>query len=421
MGRIFSVIAALAGLVAVTASGSSTAQTWSKEEINTLRSLWIGSLSKLPKDPSNTYGDDQKAAKFGHMLFFDSRFSDNGKVSCASCHQPDRDFTDGLTLAKAMGTTSRHTPTIIGMAYSPWFFWDGRKDSQWSQALGPMESPVEHGGTRAQFAKIIFSDPAYRKAYEQIFSTMPDVSDAEKFPANAAPIDASGFRMAWNRMKPADRKTVSGIYANIGKAIAAYERLILPGPSRFDGFVEAILKGDEKAQRRTLTDEEISGLRIYIGKGNCTQCHNGPLFTNNEFHNTGLPVPKGGPGDEGRAKGVREALEDEFNCLGPFSDAGAGDCGELKFAKTEGAELMGSFKTPTLRNISKTAPYMHDGQLPTLGAVLDHYNRAPAAMSGQSELKPLQLEARELDQLRRFLLTLDSPPSVSVEFLSPPR
>ena len=127
---------------------------WSEEEMNSLRSLWIGSLPPLPADPSNKYADDPAAAALGQKLFFDTRFSSNGQVSCASCHLTDLLFQDGTPLATGVGTTNRRTMTIIGTAYSPWQFWDGRKDSQWAQALGPMESAVEHGGNRTLYAHL---------------------------------------------------------------------------------------------------------------------------------------------------------------------------------------------------------------------------------------------------------------------------
>src|SRR5690606_38791054 len=107
--------------------------TWSEAELVTLRALWIGSLPDLPPDPSNRYADDPQAAAFGQQLFFDTRFSANGQVACATCHLPDRLFQDDLPLAQGIGTTTRRTMTILGIAYSPWLFWDGRKDSLWAQ------------------------------------------------------------------------------------------------------------------------------------------------------------------------------------------------------------------------------------------------------------------------------------------------
>ena len=109
------------------------------DEVEALRSLWIGSLPELPDDPSNRVADDPAAAALGEAIFADTRFSANGKVSCASCHQAELNFTDGLPRASGIGETRRKTMTVVGTAYSPWLFWDGRKDSQWAQALGPME------------------------------------------------------------------------------------------------------------------------------------------------------------------------------------------------------------------------------------------------------------------------------------------
>jgi cytochrome c peroxidase len=110
---------------------------WTAEEVEILRSLWIGSLPPLPPDPSNQYADDPHAAALGQALFFDPRLSSNGQVSCSSCHIPEMMFTDGRTLAVGIGVNNRKTMTIVGTAYSPWQFWDGRADSQWAQALGP--------------------------------------------------------------------------------------------------------------------------------------------------------------------------------------------------------------------------------------------------------------------------------------------
>lgn len=172
---------------------------WSDDELAKLRSLWIGSLQPLPIDPSNQYADNPRAAAFGQKLFFDTRFSSNGKVACATCHMPDKLFQDGTSLAHGVGTTNRRTMTLIGTAYSPWFFWDGRKDSQWAQALGPMESPVEHGSNRTYYAHII--DQYYRAEYEAIFGVMPQVSH---LPVLTGSIQSPDVSAAWEAMSPED-------------------------------------------------------------------------------------------------------------------------------------------------------------------------------------------------------------------------
>src|SRR5512143_1165608 len=172
---------------------------WTADEKDLLRGLWIGSLKPLRPDPSNRYADDERAAKLGQQLFFDTRFSSNGKVACATCHQPDQLFQDGLPLSHGVGTTTRRAMTIVGTAYSPWLFWDGRKDSQWAQATGPMESAVEHGGNRTQYAHLI--DRFYRADYEAIFGPLPDLSGV---PANAGPIDDPTVKAAWESMSETD-------------------------------------------------------------------------------------------------------------------------------------------------------------------------------------------------------------------------
>lgn len=391
---------------------------WTPEELSLLQSLWLGSLPPLPPDPSSAVADDPQAAALGQRIFFDSRFSADGTVNCATCHQPERLFTDGLPLAQALGTTRRSTPTIVGLAYSPWFYWDGRKDSQWSQALAPMEAAVEHGGSRAQFAHLIAADESYRAAYEELFGPLPDLSDFARFPERAGPVDDPTLKAAWDAMSPADQQTVNQIYANLGKAIAAYERQILPGPSPFDAYVEALLAGDSAAA--SLTEDQVAGLRLFIGRANCTQCHNGPLFTNNGFHPIGVPTPPGLDADIGRFSGVQQLLNDDFNCLGPYSDAGPDDCPELRFIKTQGQELFASFKVPTLRNVAQTAPYMHAGQFASLTEVLNHYNAAPIGLNGHTELVPLGFTAEELGQIEAFLTSLSGPLNVDPDLLAPP-
>jgi cytochrome c peroxidase len=395
-------------------------QVWSTKQLHILKSLWVGSMTDLPKDPSNKFSDDPTAVSLGHRIFFDKRFSGEGTVACASCHQPLRAFTDGLPLAIGIGQVIRNTPTIIGTAYSPWFFWDGRADSQWSQALQPMEASTEHGGTRTGFAKIIYGVSSYRRSYEKLFGAMPDISDDNRFPAQAAPIKIALARSAWENMATEDQKIITRIFVNISKAIAAYERLILPGPSRFDNYVGKLLKGKNVRDDQTLTDDEIAGLRLFIGRGACTQCHNGPLLTNNGFHNIGLSIDEVSESDEGRTRGALSVKQSEFNCAGPYSDAENKDCAELDFIKLTGVGLLGSFKTPTLRNLKKTAPYMHDGQFATLDDVLNHYNQAPEAMIGKSDVLPLEFTTKQLDQMRYFLLSLDSSINVDPRYLSAP-
>ena len=402
-------LASLGLLIVLVAGGLGyifTRPAWTEVELVTLRTLWIGSLPSLEPDPSNQYGDDPAAAEFGKKLFFDTRFSSNGEVACATCHVPEKGFQDGLPLAQGIGTTNRRAMPIAGTAYSPWMFWDGRKDSHWAQALGPLESAVEHGGNRTFYAHLI--DEHYRAEYEAIFGELPDLSDQSRFPEAAGPVEDESARAAWEAMSPADQETITQIYVNMGKAIAAYERQIMPTASRFDIYVQAALENDKKTMNSTLTTEELEGLRLFIGPANCTRCHNGPLFTDNSFHNTGVPAVESLPEDTGREQGAQNVLADEFNCLSQYSDAEPDQCDELNFMVSEGHELTRAFKAPSLRNVTSRAPYMHAGQFTTLEAVLDHYNTAPAAPTGHSELEQLNFSETQMNAIIAFLYTLNS-------------
>jgi cytochrome c peroxidase len=389
---------------------------WKEGELTALRSLWIGSLPPLPADPSNKYADDPRAAAFGQKLFFDTRFSSNGKVACATCHLPEQQFQDGTPLAHGVGITNRRTMPIIGTAYSPWFFWDGRKDSQWAQALGPMENAVEHGGNRTYYAHLI--DQFYRAEYEAIFGALPEVGH---LPMVTGSTQSAEVIAAWEVMSPEDREVVTRIYVNLGKSIAAYERLLVPGESRFDRYVEAVLKDDYESAGTILNEDEIAGLKLFIGKANCTNCHNGPLFTNNDFHNTGVPAAKDLPEDYGRSTGAEQVLADEFNCLSVYSDAEPEQCTELKFLVIDAHQQERQFKPPSLRNVADRGPYMHAGQFATLEEVLNHYNTAPEAPAGHSELEPLNLSQKQIEQIIAFLKTLDSPMKVEPQWLTAPQ
>jgi cytochrome c peroxidase len=334
----------------------------------------------------------------GKKFFFDSRFSVNGEVSCATCHQPAIGFTDLLPLAKGVGVAKRRTMPLIGSAYSPWFFWDGRKDSLWSQAIAPIENSQEHGFTRTMVAHLV--SESYQQDYEAVFGKLPKF-DFKDFPPQASPGTGNAAALeAWKSMKSADRDAVNRVYANFGKAIAAFVRRILPQPAPFDRYVDAVVAKDFAAADALMSRDAIRGLRLFIGKAKCTNCHLGPLFTNGGFHNIGLNTPQ----DQGRAQGIDEVVDDDFNCLGKYSDAKPEECMELRFIDTNKQEYVGAFKTPSLRNVSERPPFMHAGQLKTLDDVLNFYQRSPS-----HEIEHQQLSATELQRIKAFLHTLNSP------------
>jgi cytochrome c peroxidase len=391
--------AVIAIALAVWSSFGRETSAWSPAEVRLIASLSLSTLPELPPDASNAVADDPAAAALGKALFFDTRLSGNGKVACATCHLPDRQFQDGTPLATGMGQTNRRTMPIAGTAYSPWLFWDGRRDSQWSQALGPLESAVEHGADRAQIARIVAA--SYAGDYEAVFGTLPEMSAV---PEHASPLGSDAAKVEWAALDERHRDEINRVFANVGKAIAAFERTIKPRPTRFDAYADALAAGNDTTG--LLTPAELDGLRLFVGKGECTNCHNGPLLTDQHFHNTGVPAVAGLPEDMGRAAAIPQLLADPFNCLGPYSDAGPTDCAELRYMDREGDDLVRAYKPPSLRGVAQRAPYMHAGQFASLAAVIRHYNAAPAAPAGHGELKPLAMSEAELAALEAFLATL---------------
>lgn len=386
---------------------------WSAGEVATLASMRLKEAGQRPADPSNAYEQRPEAARLGRALFNDTRLSKNGQVACASCHSADLQFQDGKQFGQGIGTGQRRTMPVMGAAYAPFLFWDGRKDSLWSQALGPLEDAAEHGGNRVRFVKLVQAH--YKAPYQAAFGPMPDLG---QLPDDASPGGTAAERAAWIAMPASSREAVNRVFANMGKAIAAFERDISYGESRFDRYAQATVAGDGRGQE-VLSQQEVRGLRLFFTKGQCVTCHNGPLLTDHAFHNTGVPPVDRARPDRGRAEGLKKLLQDEFNCLGRYSDAKPEQCGELQFLATNDPGQLAAFRTPSLRNVADRSPYMHAGQLSTLQQVLQHYADSPNAVLGHSELarpgekhaerQPIRLSAAEIRDVTAFLGTLTGP------------
>ena len=193
------------------------------------------------------------------------------------------------------------------------------------------------------------------------------------------PAGTPSEQAAWVAMPESSREAVNRVFANMGKSIAAFERNISYGESRFDRYAEATVTGDGRGQE-VLSQQEVRGLRLFLTKGQCVTCHNGPLLTDHAFHNTGIPPINPASPDRGRADGLRKLLKDEFNCLGRYSDATPDQCGELQFLATNDPGQLAAFRTPSLRNVAERAPYMHAGQFASVEEVVEHYARSPKAV-----------------------------------------
>ncbi len=273
---------------------------------------------------------DEAKIHLGKQLYFDGRLSEDNKVSCASCHDPAKGWSNGDRFATGVGgqVGGRSAPTVINTAYQMFQFWDGRAGSLEEQALGPIQNPIEMNLTLEQVVAKLNKIPGYREQFQKVFGT--DVTSD-----------------------------------GIAKAIAAYERTVLSGNAPYDQFKA----GDESA----LSPAAQRGMKLFTGKAHCTACHAGANLTDNAFHNVGIGMDR-----------------DDF------------DQGRAAISKLGGDT--GSFKTPTIREIARTAPYMHDGSLKTLEDVVEHYNKGGIANTYlDEEIYELKLTDQEKADLVTFL------------------
>jgi cytochrome c peroxidase len=305
----------------------------------------------------------------GEKLFRDERLSANGKVACATCHVPERGFVDGKPLSDGVAPpkkTARNSPTVLNAMFNATQFWDGRAATLEDQAKLPITNPIEMGMKSGDdVAAKLRSLPEYGPLFQQAFGREPTFDD-------------------------------------FSLAVAAFERTQFSGDAPFDAFI----MGDEKA----LNDKARRGWALFNGKARCSECHAGnavsPLFSDQKFHNIGIAAHK-----QDFMQLAREALDvvrtgdqKQIDELAIQSDK----LTELgRFLVTRRQNDVGAFKTPTLRNVGITAPYMHDGSMATLWDVMDHYNKGgvpnPYLDGG---MQRLGLTENEIDELVTFLFSL---------------
>jgi len=375
--------------------------------------LALSPVPPTPDSPHNQYADHAGAALLGQHLFFETRLSNNNQVSCATCHSPEKDWTDGKIVSEGLEKVTRNSPTLFNLAHNRWFFWDGRKDSLWAQSLGPIENEKEMGGSRTAAYHLIAEDKILRTAYEDVFESIPALESKEA-PRIGFPIQKDAENpnnVAWQKLNKHDQSAINTVFANLGKSIEAFERLIVSKDSPFDHFV-AELRTDQHGNNSPLTESAVRGLKLFVDRGQCTFCHAGPNLTDLEFHNIGLD--RGVIGlDTGRFDAVKKVKRDPFNGLGAFSDDKSIEANKSLFFLAQKPNNLGEFKTPTLRNISRTAPYMHDGRFETLRDVIHFYSeldQTPALGHREETLQPLALTEEETNDLIEFLKSLTGKP-----------
>jgi cytochrome c peroxidase len=415
--------------------------TFTDAQLATLKGLAPSPLPAPPLDRSNKFGDDPKAALLGQRLFFEPGFAgqlldgdnddpvhalgmkgESGKVACAGCHLPKSGYVDTRSIqaqtSLGSGWGMRRAPSLLDVGQSRLIMWDGRHDTLYNQVFGPLESAVEMNSSRLYGAEQIFAH--YKADYEAVFGPLPPLGDPAHFPVLTAATTgcraldmsnkcvgvmrgAPGDGAEFDGLAQADKDAVTRVWVNVGKALAAYERLLRCGPSRFDQWAN----GDTKA----LTRAEQRGAALFVGKGKCVSCHSGPYLSDEKFHNVGLK-----PGmvatvfvdsdDPGASAGLALAQTDPLNVKGMFSDFDDG-----RLPATLGPELTGAFRTPRLRCISKHPSFMHTGQFRSLDEVVAFFGHGGDEFGypGTNELQAVGLTPAERADVVAFLTALEGP------------
>jgi cytochrome c peroxidase len=405
----------------------------------------VKSLSPLPDpppDPTNRFSQNEDAATLGKKLFYEKRYStalkvasglgavnDTAKVACVSCHLAPS-YGDSRSspnnLSVGVSWTLRNAPALVNNVYYKWHNWSGNRSTLWDQASFSPETGTNTAGDRCTYAHMLWDN--YRADYDALAGTSLsdrlDPASTEPIPAKCKPkANATAPDGPWEMMAAADvaagrsethtQDLILEIMCTQGKFVAAYESQLVSRNAPFDRYVA----GDQDA----LTLKEKMGLKLFVGKASCVDCHRGPFFTDQQFHNVG--VAQTGPNvpatDNGRFDSVKDPPKSACRPNGQFSDDPSVDWLDNL---VEGDEAdRGAFRTASLRNVAQTAPYMHTGGLATLRDVVDFYNRGgdSAGFSGKKHpsIRPLGLTAMEIDQLLAFLETLtgESLPSALME------
>ncbi|WP_062269519.1 cytochrome-c peroxidase [Endozoicomonas arenosclerae] len=358
----------------------------------------IMGLQSTPDDPSNAFQRDPDAIDLGRKLFFDRGMSASKEIACSTCHFTNNQYIANESIPAGSPRAFRSVMQITGVAYNRFFFWDGRADSLWAQALGPIQNPGEHNLDRLSAVQYVVRN--YAAELNKISSTSAKYEGYLKRVKN------------WNESSNDDPPTTSinFLFSLMGKSLAAFQTSLPVQPSLWDNVARAKIKGTplDKAQEKIW-----KGFRIFTGKARCSSCHDGPLFTDFSFHNTAMPTRPELGIEAGRYEVLPQIKSNEFGCYSLYSDASKDECRHLKYVNQSIDENFGSFKTPTLRNVRTKTHFGHASQFSSLQQMIDHYDTAPVGVHGRmlntrtlSELKPIGLSSSEKESLLEFLKAL---------------
>lgn len=335
----------------------------------------------LPAARGNAVADNEAAASLGMRIFYDNRFSKSGSgVACSNCHDPEHAFAERKPRSHTIREVARNAPDLINAAwYTRSHFWDGKVDNIWSAPLFTFEQADEMGSSRLHVVHTLAS--IYKVRYEKVFGPLPDFSDPKRFPAEGKP-----GTPAFDALSERDKALVDQVYVNTGKALEAYIRKVAAGRSPFDDF----LNGSAKS----LSSDAQRGMLAFSRHG-CDACHNGPLFSDQKFHDLHLARNGAMAPDPARAGGLAFAQSWPFSSTGKFADPKPAAPAPIN-ASDEADDPRG-FRTPTLRNVELTAPYGHDGSFSSLESVIDaHAQILPKPLPGTQDKQDIIAFLRSL-------------------------
>lgn len=333
-----------------------------------------------PPDPGNEYSGVAWAEQMGEVLFHNTDLSQNQAISCATCHQSALGFSENRPVAVANETHVRNTQGLLNVGLQRWFGWDGGADSLWAASLRPMLSTVEMNATVETVAVRMRKNEAFVNTLHQNDISINELNDEK-------------------------------LVVLIAKSIGAYQRTLVSGTTAFDLFRMGLLSNDEIGLS-AYTESEKRGLKLFLGSANCHVCHFGPNFSNGEFHDIGRSFFTAvGQVDGGRYAGIKRVRQDHYNLVGPFSSGNNPDDARKTETVTLGQVNFGQWRTPTLRNLSLTGPYMHDGSLATLRDVVDFYAEIDTTRlhaQGETLLNPQRWSDADRNDLVNFLMSLSN-------------
>jgi cytochrome c peroxidase len=335
-------------------------------------------------DRTNRLSGNADAVRLGAMLFGEVRLSGSGAISCQSCHRPEHGWSEAKARSEGLQRQDRNAPGLLNVRLQRWFGWDGAGDSLWAAGLRPILAETEMGGSAAGTAGLLRRDAPFACLVRRVA------------PDHAAMDDEALLVLA-------------------AKALAAFQETLESPRTPFDDFRDALAANDRAGMAR-YPEAAQRGLAIFTGRGQCGTCHSGPNFSNGEFHDTGLPFFLTDPDgtrrvDPGRHGGIGRLQTSRFNLLGRYNDYPGGAASIPVRHVVQQHRNWGEFKVPGLRNLTATAPYMHDGSKPTLRSVIEHYSDLDEERlhsDGEAILKPLHLTEAEIADLQAFLESLST-------------